>query len=622
FAEALAGQGPTTNSRASGSAAHNTARNSAWRRRLQLAGAVAVLAIGAAGWLWMRGRNVGDQPVELRYLSLGDSALVQADATSGSSIALSRDGAAFAFVGDKLDRIWVKQRDVLNPAPIPGTEHATDPVFSPDGRWIAYVANDQLKKVRMDGGPSTTLTDSAADGEGIAWLDDGTIIFTNESLLGLRRVSEDGGTASAVVADTVLRGDTPMSPTPLPGGRGVLFGVCASNCVHRSLHVLDFKTGTQKLLVDGAAMGLYLQNGNLLFVRDNGVVEMMPFDLSALAVHGTAVPVLQRLDVVGDRIMLTVSATGTVVYAAARAGGGDVTLRYADHTGKVVSADPSWQGVFNSFAISPDGHRAAVSVTNTSGGFDIWIKQLDTGPLTRLTFSGRDRRPAWSPDGRDVAFVRDGEHGKSADVYERAADGAGADRRLLHLDRSIQEVTWSHDGRWLVVRTDNSAAGNADIVAVRTTGDSTPVPVAATEFTEVQPATSPDDRWLAYVSNEAGRNEVYVRPFPSGDGSRWQVSNGGGGSPAWSSDGKQLYFLNDSNQLLVAQVSPEPTFHVTGITPLFNATRFEYIPYHQAFDMMPDGRFAFLDQPGQNATTVQLVEVDNWFAELRTRRKQ
>jgi Tol biopolymer transport system component len=623
FAEALAGQGPTISTRATEVVATHSAAGAAWRRRFQIASGVALLAIIFASWSWFNRRTVGDQPIERHYVLLGDSVQVQNNALVGPAIALSPDGATIAFVGDTLGRIWIKRRDVLDPTPIAGTEHAGDPVFSPDDQWIAYTADGQIKKVRTDGGPSITLADSAGTGYGVAWLDDGTLIYTGETLLGLRRVPAAGGTVSVALADSVLHGDAPMLATPLPESRGVLFEACASNCIRNSLHVLDLKTGKQKILIDGAVMGWYLPDGELLYLRRDGVADVVPFDLSGLAIHGASIPVLQGVSNNGNRVTLALSKSGTMIYAEANASGDMVTLQYADRNGTMTVADPTLTGQFNSFAISPDGHRAAVGVTSPGAGLDIWIKQLDRGPFTRLTFSGRDRRPTWSPDGREVAFVRDGEHGNGADVYARAADGGGTDRKLTHLSRAIQEVTWSHDGHWLLVRTDNSQAGNGDILAVSATGDSTVLPVATSRFTELQPAMSPDARWVAYVSNDAGRDEVYVRPFPSGDGSHWQISNGGGGSPAWSPDGKQLYFLDAANRLIAAQVATDPTFHVTALVSLFNATRFDYISYHQAFDVMPDGRFAFLDQAGQTATSaIRLVQIDNWFADVRAKLKQ
>ena len=350
---------------------------------------------------------------------------------------------------------------------------------------------------------------------------------------------------------------------------------------------------------------------------------MTPFDLGSLEVRGAAVPVLQgvAIGLAGTGTAgLTWSRSGRLVYAFGASTNDVVTLQHQGGTDPARPFDPSWKGRFNSFALSPDGRRAAVGISAGGAGFDVWIKQLDNGPLTRLTFSGRDRRPTWSPDGRQVAFVRDSTSG--GDVYVRAVDGSGSDRRLAHIDRAIQEVTWSRDGRWLVVRTETGAAGSGDIVALSATGDSAVVNIATGPFTEMQPALSPDGRWVAYVSNEAGAYQVYVRPFPNAEASRWQVSNGGGGSPAWSANGRELFFLDPANRLVAAQVTPGATFEVTGLTPLFDATPFSYAGYHQAFEVTKDGRFVFLGPVGEVATEApKLVQIDNWFADIRARLK-
>ena len=625
FATALAGEGPAVGARTGAAVAPKPESGKASWWPFGLASGIALLAIALAGWSWFRARGAGERPIERHYLWLGDSVQVQNGPVAGTAIALSSDGATFAFVGDTLDRIWVKRRDVLEPSPLPGTEHASDPVFSPDDQWIAYAAEGQVRKVRAEGGPIIGIADSAAIGYGLAWLDDGTLIYTDARLLGLRRVPAAGGTASVALADSVLHGDTPRLATPLPGSRGVLFAVCTSNCVRSSLHVLDFRTGKQKLLVDGAAAGWYLPGDRLLYVQRDGVADVVPLDLSALTARGAAVPVLQGIASSTNRVLLAFSRSGTMVYGQGSAKSDVVTLRYANRAGTMTTADPTWSGNFNSFAISPDGHRVAVGVTAAGAGIDIWIKQLDQGPFTRLTFSGRDRRPEWSPDGRSVAFVRDDASGNGADVYARDANGGGTDRRLVHLDRKIQEVTWSHDGRWLLVRTDNSSAGNGDILAVSATGDSAVIPIAVSQFTELQPALSPDDHLMAYVSNEAGRNEVYVRPFRGGDGTHWQVSNGGGTSPLWSRDGKQLYYLDAASRVIAAQIVTDPTFRVTTVTRLFIANIDAYVvfKFHQVLDLMPDGRFAFFEPPVQAGRSgvgaTRLVQVDNWFAELRAK---
>ncbi|MGH7648684.1 MAG: TolB family protein, partial [Gemmatimonadaceae bacterium] len=576
-----------------------------------------VLAIAFGAWSALRGRTV-DGPVARQYISLGDSVRLQTAQRVGLPLALSPNGSRLAFIGDTLFRIWVKRRDALDAVPLAGTEGASSPTFSPDGQWIAYVGDGHLRKVRVDGGVSIPLADSAGVGFGAAWLDDGTLIYTDGALLGMRRVKESGGTPTVVIPDTTFKGLAPMLPTPLPHARGIVFVVCASNCVTMSLWVLDLRTGRTKRLMDNASAGWYLPDGQLLYVLPNGVVMAAPFDLSTLSITGAAIPVLQGVQMTAYLPELAWSSSGTLLYGIGSGAAATLTLREATRDGTTTVFDPSWSGAFNSFALSPNGRQAAVGVSTPGAGLDIWIKQLDRGPFTRLTFSGHDRRPTWSPDGREVAFIRDSASG--GDVWERAADGGGTERRLTKLGRALQEVSWSKDGRWLLVRTETGAAGNGDVLAVSALGDTAVVPIATTPASELQPALSPNGKWAAYVSNEAGQNEVFVRPFPNTDAGHWQVSNGGGGSPAWSADGKELVYLHASNRLMAAEIGSGPTFSVTKLVPMFDATAFSYVGYHWAFDVTRDGKFVYLGPAGAaQPSTPQLVEVDNWFADIRAR---
>ncbi|MGH7581789.1 MAG: protein kinase domain-containing protein [Gemmatimonadales bacterium] len=620
FATALSGHGPAITTRATTSAPAQTAGSRIWRRRFLVACAGVAVVAALAAWGWIRARAATERPVERHYITLGDSVELQT-IDVGPPLALSPDGSMLAFVGDTLGRLWIKRRDRLEPVLLAGTERATSPTFSPDGRWLAYTAGHHLKKVRVDGGASVTLDDSTAANFGVAWLDDGTLVYPTTSLLGLRRISASGGPASVVLDDSVFNGLGSMLPTPLPHGRGILFRLCTSGCERTSLQVLDLRSGRHKLLLNDVVMGWYLPTGYLLYLRRDGDALLARFDLSALQIRGAAVPVLQGVGAYLAGVPLTWSQSGRLVYATGSINTDIVTLEQETFGGTASVFDPSWSGPFNSFAIAPDGRRAAVSVTTPGAGTDIWIKQLDRGTFTRLTFSGRDRRPAWSPDGLDVAFVRDSSSG--GDVYMRSADGAGSDRRLTHLDRPLQEVFWSHNGRWLLVRTETAARGNGDIIAVPTTGDTTTVPVTSSPFTELQPALSPDGRWVAYVSNESGAGEeVFVRPFPQSDAGRWQVSNGGGGSPVWSADGKELFFLDPAGRMIAAQLGPGPTFSVAGLKQLFDARRFTYDGFHQAFDVTKDGRFIFLGPAGlAQAQAPRLVAVDNWFADLKAKLK-
>ena len=218
-----------------------------------------------------------------------------------------------------------------------------------------------------------------------------------------------------------------------------------------------------------------------------------------------------------------------------------------------------------------------------------------------------------------LAFIRD-TAGTSV-VVVKPADGSGAERTAVHLDRQLQEVAWSRDGQWLIVRTDNGFAGAGDILAVRASGDGAPVPLAASPFTEIEPALSPDGRWLAYVSNESGTNEVFVRPFPDAATARFQVSNGGGAEPLWSSDGRELFFLDGRQWLVAAQIRAAGGFGVSGLRPLLDASAFVHAGFHQSYGVARDGRSFLMLRIRQLAASRAplVVRVDDWFRDVQSK---
>ncbi|HTO73821.1 MAG TPA: protein kinase, partial [Gemmatimonadales bacterium] len=421
----------------------------------------ALIALAFALWSW-QGRSPGSGP-SWQYIGFGDG---PAPATTSISLAISPDGDRLVYKDPGQNgRLWIKRRGELNAVSIPGTERATYPAFSPDGQWIAFIADGHVKKVRPGEASAITLADSAVfPFGGLTWLEDGSIIFVGPNLSQLSRVRGEGGSAQVVLNAPALAGRGLASLNPLPGGRGVLFEVCTSGCVTISEHVLDLRTGEEHLLLDNVASAWYLPTGQLFIVRQDGVGLVAPFDLKNLKLTGPGLPVLDRVRLILGVPLLVWARSGTLVYMQGTAAATDVEVVRVGRDGTVAPVDTAWHGNFNSIAISPDGHRLAVGAGQGNGGLAVWIKQLEQGPFTRLTFGGQDRRPAWSPDGRTLAFIRDSLN--SGSVYSRDADGSGGDRLLARLDRQAQEVVWSPDARWLVIRTDNGAAGAGDIVGV------------------------------------------------------------------------------------------------------------------------------------------------------------
>jgi eukaryotic-like serine/threonine-protein kinase len=440
-------------------------------------------------------------------------------------------------------------------------------------------------------------------------------------------VNAAGGAGTVALRDTTLVGGGMGHPIALPDARGVLFQYCGPGCVTTDIHVLDLRTGTQKLLLSASAQAWYLANGNLLYARRDGVVLAAPFDLNRLEITGEAFPVLEQVasNITSGFTHLVVSRSGSIVYIRSATSSVDNVVERIGRDGARVPVDTSWYGPFTSAELSPDGSRMAVAVAD-GPNLNIWIKTLDHGPFTRLSFGNRDRRPAWSPDGRAVAFIRDSTGGNersgvSNAVYVRPADGSGPERFLGGLDRQVQEVAWSPDARWILLRTDNGTTGAGDIVGLRVNGDTTPVTLVGGPYTELNPAVSPDGRWLAYASDESGLNEVYVRPFPDTDASRFQVSVGGGLSPVWSRSGRELFFVDTNGRLVAAQVRPTMPFAVDARITLTDVSRYNLSTYHQPFSVAPDGR-SFLFLGARNAggdRAPRLVWVDHWFSDLEER---
>ncbi len=288
-------------------------------------------------------------------------------------------------------------------------------------------------------------------------------------------------------------------------------------------------------------------------------------------------------------------------------------------------AHPGWEFNFGGnagLALSPDGTRLALRIQETTA--DIWVKELDRGPLSRLTFEGgRNFRPQWTPDGRSVTFLST-RQSESYDLYQMRADGTGPAELLLNLEQRVVEAFWSPDGRWIVFRAGGftGSTGDRDIWGIRPGVDSVPVEVVVTPPDTRAAAMSRDGRWIAYESNETGRDEVFVRPFPNTGDGKWQVSIDGGNAPLWAHSGQELFYLNGNAELVAAEVVTTPAFSVGERRPLFSAVQYYRGPNARHYDVTPDDqRFVFVgpaDIAGGESARV-LILVENFFEELKAK---
>jgi Tol biopolymer transport system component len=293
-----------------------------------------------------------------------------------------------------------------------------------------------------------------------------------------------------------------------------------------------------------------------------------------------------------------------------------------DRSGKSTVLDPDWRVTLNSLSLSPDGKRLAVGIASSATS-QLWVKQLDAGPLTRLTFDGSlNYRSAWRPDGRTLSYTSNRDRELSY-LYQIRADGSSKPERILPGDTAqVDESEWSRDGRWLVYRTGVSA-GFRDIYARQLSGDTTRITVAAGPFDEYMAALSPDGHWIAYVSIESGREEVYVRPFPGTDRARWQLSTAGGTAPAWSHSGREIFYVNQLDSLVAVAVSGTPDLKAGAPRALFSTRPYVLLPYHRNYDVTPDDRSFVMMQKGgtTGAEANRLVVVLNWFGEAMSKMK-
>ena len=583
-------------------------RSPAWA----VAAAAALVAIGAVVWALLPRASEPARPIRLRALA-GDQPLFLG---AGSSAVLSPDGRrlALSLGGGQDRRLYVRELSQLENTPLPGTEVAYNPFFSPDGQWVGFVTPNELKKISVSGGTPLTLA-KIDRGRGATWSEDDVIVFAPNPTSPLLEMPAAGGEPQPLT--TLDPEGTQVShrwPQFLPGSRSVLFTTHTSSSVG-AIEIVDVETGERKVVHHGGDYGRYLASGHLAFVNE-GTIFAAPFDVERGELLRTPAPVVQGITTTGGA-QYDVSPTGTLVYLEGQAGAPKYELALVDRRGAQTPLTAE-RNTFVEPRFSHDGRRLAVQIL-TGQTSDCWVYDIERGTATRLTFSpGADSVPVWSPDGSSIGFASEREGGVG--IYRKASDGSGEDELLVAGDASGKyPSSWSPDGRFLLFSQIQSPTGN-DIMILPLEGDRAPEPYLATEHSEAEGDFSPDGRWVAYQSGESGRDEVYVRPFPM-RGGKWQISVEGGSHPRWSGDGRQLYFRKDNGVMAVDIDVTGDALRAGSPTRLFEG------PFLQAafggnvyadYDVSADGsRFVMLRGEGEQARPDHLILVFNWFDELR-----
>jgi Tol biopolymer transport system component/predicted Ser/Thr protein kinase len=597
-------------------------------RPIWLAWGVAALAVGLASLSFMHSRDQKAAPAA--WLTMD---LAPAESLGGNGhpvqteMAFSPDGNTLVFSGsrgsgaDARTELYKRAFDQPEAVPIPGSENGVGPFFSPDGKWVGFVAAGKLKKIAMSGGPGVNL----CDGNGIwgaTWGSDGMIVFAIANSGVLMQVSADGGTPRSLAEPDRSKGELFTSPEFLPDGRTLLFTARTSNDWGESqIEVRRPEGGVPRVIVKGGTNARYVQTGHLLYMN-NAVLMAVPFDSRRLERTGTPVALLdgvrQAVNMTNDGLesgmaQFAISHSGNLVYAP-----GGI---HPPHTGALVRVDRKGaiselnlpKGSYAALRLSPDGQRLATGLRpETSRLSDIWTYDLLRGTSSRLTSDGRNRWPLWTQDGRRILF--EGGPPGQRQILSIMADGQGPTESLVTSKSEVDPTSWSPDGKWLAY------LDNQKVWVRPPSGQGEPKLFLGSKFVFHDAQFSPDGKWMAYSANESGGIEVYAQAFP-GPGERVHISTDGGYDPAWAPDGRQLFYISSKTQaMMVVDIASGSPLRVDRPRKLFElGWNFGCTP--RCYDVYPDGQSFIMSRPDTlvDMPATRLNVVLNFVDELQRR---
>ena len=585
-------------------------------KRWSIGWAVAVF-IGIAagvGFMYFRAKPLEIPLVRLSLVPPQD-AHFSTEISGVPHLSVSPDGKYVVFAatgGDGKNQLWVRSLDSAVAQPLQGTENAIFPFWSADSRSVGFFASAKLKRIDIAGGPILPLADAPVP-RGGTWNENGVIVFSPNTNEALWRVGAAGGAVSPVTKLDAVAGETSHRvPWFLPDGKHFLYVVWKIGTNQVTIRIGSLDSPDVSLLLQDADSSAVYAEGHMLFLRGTTLMAR-PFDAGRLAFAGDAVPAaapVQASITAPGAKAFSASSNGWLVYAGG-AGAAESRLTWFSRSGmrQGVLGDP---GNILSIHFSPDRKRAAVTISD-GGSNDIWIYDVQRGLSTRVTSDpALDDNEVWSPDGNSL-FFRSNRKGVFG-IYRKAADGSGTEQSIYEDSLNKFPASFSPDGKFLAYQTYGDPKTGNDIWILGDPlgprGRSKAFPFAHSEFLEVDPQFSPDGKWIAYQSNESGRPEIYVAPFP-GPGGKRQVSTAGGSRARWRPDGKELFYIGPNQRLMAAGIAAKGgSLEVGKIEALFGGLTGSY-------DVSTDGQRFLAVVPPEGKVQEPLTVVQNWMAGLK-----
>jgi serine/threonine-protein kinase len=573
-----------------------------------------LLAVVALAVAFVLTRPREPAPIRRTLLSPGFGQSLGRATGVDPDIDIARDGSRIAYITVPpvgTPQLWIRDLDQLQPVLIKTNSAARNPFFSPQGDWVGFVDGVTLKKVSATGGAPIPIATLGANPRGATWLDTDVIVFAsgNDGALGLFEVPASGGEIRPITTiDQSSRGMLSHRwPEAIRGRNALLFTIWKGSITDSEIALLDLQSKKQRILLTGASHARYVPTGHLIYTIAD-TLRAQPFDLDTLTVHGAPVPVLPNaLTKLSGATNVATAEDGSVVYFTGSMTEGRRSFHWLAPSGTATPLRVV-NGPYLHPRLSPDGKRFVY--TKQDEDYDLWMYDVKRGIPERLTDTpGADRDAAWSRDGTRIAFYSAGAAGGSG-IFVIAADGTGTPKRLTTGEH--RPISWSGNDQVVFVIV-NGEGGTNDIAAVSVGGSHQIASLIATNANETLSEVSPDGQWLAYQSNEAGANAIYVRPYAGGR--RRRISVDGGDQPFWATDGGTLYFrLGD--QLMAVRNTLKPVDSWSEPERVFDlAIAQTDVPRN--IDVGPDGNFLIVKEEGAPNAAREIVYVQNWFAELR-----